>query len=584
MIAHSMDLRDYQRTFCDNVLSQFEIGSRSTLGILPTGCGKTVCFSTIARDWKEGRVLILAHREELIFQAADKIEAITGDRPEIEMADYRAARHGLLTASNVIVSSVQTQNSGKSCPVCSQLSCDFCQGEYHKCPQCSQQVLQCEICLGGIVRRMQRFDPEEFGLVIVDEGHHATADSYRRILAYYGRNPNLKVLLVTATPDRADEQAMGSVCDSVAFEYGILDAINDGWLVPIKQQWVTVDGLDLSKVKTTAGDLNQGELEAVMVDEENIHGIVSPTMEIAGDRATLVFTASVAQAELTKDVFNRHRSNSAICIHGGTDKDERRVLLERYSKGEFQYLCGCGVFLEGFDEPRIQVIAMARPTKSRSLYAQAIGRGTRPIYPPREATREERKAAILASPKPEMLVLDFVGNSGRHKLISTADILGDALPDEFVERAVKLAQSKGKPVDMLTEFEDLEKIVEDEKRKKIVAHAKFSAQSMDPFDIFDLTPPREPGWHQGRKPTDKQIECLERWGVPTKELSFVQASKLMDTMIKRRKENLASFKQIKVLRKYGVDASNWEFTRASGHIDKIAKNGWKPVPVEAAPF
>ena len=124
MIAHSMALRDYQQGFCAGVHEQFQKGNRSTLGILPTGCGKTVCFSTIARDWQDGRVLILAHREELIFQAADKIEAITGDRPEIEMADYRAARHGLLTASNVVVSSVQTQNSGRSCKICSQLSCD----------------------------------------------------------------------------------------------------------------------------------------------------------------------------------------------------------------------------------------------------------------------------------------------------------------------------------------------------------------------------------------------------------------------------------------------------------------------------
>lgn len=584
MIRPAMNLRDYQQAFVAGVHDQFQKGSRSTLGILPTGCGKTVCFSTIARDWTEGRVLILAHREELIFQAANKIEAITGDRPEIEMADYRASRHGLLTASNVIVSSVQTQNSGRQCPICSQLSCDYCKGEYQSCPTCSVQCLQCEECLGGIVRRMLRFDPMEFGLVIVDEAHHATADSYRRILAYYGRNPALRILGVTATPDRADEQAMGTVFDSIAYEYGILDAINNGWLVPIQQQWVTVENLDLSKVKTTAGDLNQGELEQVMIDEETIHGVVSPTIEIAGDRATLVFAASVQHAELTADVFNRHKPNSAICIHGETPKEQRRELLERYSKGEYQYLCGCGVFLEGFDEPRIEVIAMARPTKSRPLYAQAIGRGTRPIYPPMELTPEERRAGIAASPKPHMLVLDFVGNSGRHKLISTADILGDALPDEFVDRAVKLAQSKGKPVNMTEQFEELEKVIEAEKRKKIKADAKYHAQSMDPFDIFDITPPREPGWHKGRKPTEGQLEYLERKGVPTKELSFCQASKLIETMKQRHAENLCTFKQVKIIRRYGIDASNWEFSRASAYIDQLAKNNWKPLPVEAAPF
>jgi hypothetical protein len=217
--------RPYQQEAYSNAMADLNGKSQSSLVVMPTGTGKTVLFGLIARDWPNGKVLVVAHREELIFQAADKIEQICGDRPDIEMADLRAGQNEIWTNSHVVITSVQTMSRE---------------------------------------RRQSRFKPEEFGLVIIDEAHHAVATTYKKVLDYFGQNPNLKILGVTATPDRADEEALGQVFESVAYDYQIPNAVHDGWLVPIDQQFVYVEGLDLSACKTTAGDLNSGDLARIM--------------------------------------------------------------------------------------------------------------------------------------------------------------------------------------------------------------------------------------------------------------------------------------------------------------------------------
>lgn len=555
-----MKLRDYQVRFYDSVMHELET-VQSTLAVAATGTGKTVSFGHIAKDWKRGRVLVMAHREELIMQNRDKITAITGDVPDMEMGEFRAARHGLLSPSNVIVTSVQTQNAGRKC------SCMF----------------GCDLCFDGHTRRMTRFDPEDFGLLIIDEAHHSTSPSYRRVIDYYRQNTRLKVLGVTATPDRHDEAALGQVFESVAFEYSINEAIEDGWLVPIHQEWVEVEGLDFSHISTRGGDLAPGELAAVMEEEQRIQGVTTPTIEIAGDRATLVFGASVAHAEKMAEIFNRHKPNCAICIHGKTPKDDRRRLLKEYSQGGYQFLTGCGVFLEGFDEPRIEVVACARPTKSRTVYAQIIGRGTRPIVPPdNSVSAEQRRESIGNSSKPFLTVLDFVGNSGRHKLISTADILGGTYEQVVIDAAVKRAKSKGGQSDMTAELIEAQKSadeLEKQRRQKVIAKAKYTKTLISPFDLFDVKPSRERGWHKGKRPTSGQKKALRNFGVDDQSvarMSFWDASKMIDTLIKRIDGQKCSFKQARLLERYGqsVDVS---FSEASAIIDRIAKNDWKPV-------
>ncbi len=575
-----LQLRDYQQGAVDATITAI-LNKQSPLCVLPTGTGKTVIFGHTAKrtveHFEEKRILVIAHREELIFQARDKIESVTGWTPEIEMADMKAS-NGSFWKAKCVVASVQTLNSGRRCS-CRERTDDTVGGHITGCP----------LCIGGIVRRMQKFDPNDFCLVITDEAHHATAESYGRIYEYFRQNPECRFMGVTATPDRADEAALGKIFDTVAYEYELPQAISDGWLVPISQEYVQCDDIDFSQVRTTAGDLNGADLESIMLEEEAVHQVVTPTIEIAGDRTVLFFASSVAHAEIMASVLNRHKERSALCITGTTPTDMRRAALKSFARGNYQYLCGCGVFLEGFDEPRIDVVAMARPTKSRALYAQAIGRGTRPILPPRGATPEERRAEISGSKKPGLLVLDFVGNSGRHKLISTADILGGNYDDAVVDLAVANARKEGGQRDMSEELanaaEELRQRLIDEKRRKIKANgSKYSRQEVSAFDVFDLVPQRERGWNAGKSPTAKQLETLVKFGVSEKEIasmSIGKASQLLGELIRRRQANLCSYKQAKLLQRFGqpVDVG---FAEAGRLIDAIARNGWRPIPVASA--
>jgi superfamily II DNA or RNA helicase len=280
-----MKLRPYQLQASQAIMASWQQYD-TALAVMPTGTGKTVLFSDVIRRVFPRKALVLAHRAELIHQAKDKIQRVTGYRVEVEMAALRADLHaGLFASPQVIVSSIQTQAAGGD---------------------------------GG--GRMAKFDPMMFGVLIIDESHHATAKSYRRVIDYYRQNPRLKVLGVTATPDRADEEALGQVFEHVAFDYEILDAIRDGWLVPIDQQTVEIEGLDFSNIRTTAGDLNGADLAAVMEAEKPLHGIADATMHIAGDRRTLVFAASVHQAEMLSDIFNRHKPGCSGWVCGKTDK------------------------------------------------------------------------------------------------------------------------------------------------------------------------------------------------------------------------------------------------------------------------
>jgi superfamily II DNA or RNA helicase len=504
-----------------------------------------VIFTSVIERWQHGRMIVMAHRDELIGQAKDKIQRFTGIECDVEMGDARADQCGFYQRAPVLVTSVQTMSRP---------------------------------------RRMERFHPEDFGLLIIDEAHHATASTYQAVINYYRQNPALKVLGVTATPDRADETALGQVFKTVAYEYQIVQAIDDGWLVPIEQQFVQVEGLDLSEIKTTAGDLNQGQLAAVLEQEKVLHGYAWPTIELSQGEQTLMFTASVDQAEKMADIFNRHTSGSAEWICGDAVKcpmDHRREVLKRFSNGDFQFLVNCGVLLEGYDEPRIKCVAVARPTKSRSLYAQIIGRGTRPLSGLVDGLGDPiaRRSAIATSEKPSLLVLDFVGNSGRHKLIHTGNILGGNYPDDVVAEATRAVQgksTKGERADMLAELRAAEERKREAARKRaqVAVKAKFQSARIDPFALWDILPKREPGWFKGKKPTQKQLDFLAKAGVPTDDLSFCQASQIIDKAIDRRKKNLCTFKQSKLLAKHGFP-TEVTFTEASAIIDRIAKSGWK---------
>jgi len=544
-----MQLRDYQRRAIDGLKEQLQEND-STLIVMPTGTGKTIVFAEAVRLAKK-RALVIAHRDILVHQAAEKIELFTGERPAIEMADLRSNEQSFFNRSKVVVASVQTLNAGM------------------------------------FARRMERFKPDDFSLLVIDECHHACAPSYRRVIDWF-INGGCKVVGVSATPDRADEQALGQIFESVSFKYEISNAIDDGWLVPLDVHRVYVKSLDFSECRKIANDFNQGDLGAVMEQEKNLHGVVVPTMEIAGDKKTLVFATRVAHAERMAEIINRTKPGSAAMIDGRMSKDLRQKILREYIRGNLQYLVNVGIATEGFDVPGIACVSMARPTCSRALYAQCVGRGTRPLAGILDGIDdpELRQQAISSSDKPRLTVIDFVGNSGRHSLMSSQDVLGgkhvDWIDHGFPER---------KPLDTYfpeeedgdetreydDEYEEKNEQLQREaqlRRNQIRAKVNYETRSSNPFQILAVQPKRFTDWYK-RRLSERQLTVLRRSGIEPNEHNPAEQCALFDNVVKRRKEGLCTFKQAKLLSKFGIDASGLTFKEASLEIDRLSSNGWK---------
>lgn len=541
-----MKLRPYQLDCVDLVFKAWQ-EFNSTLIVEPTGCGKTTIFTEIARQMQPKRVLVLVHREELLNQAKDRLWEQAGIHCDIEMGALRA-NQGYFNKAPGVIATVQSMYSGN----------------------------------GGL-GRMAHFKPNDFGLLICDEAHHYVSPAYRKVIDYFRNNHALKVLGVTATPDRADEAALGQIFESVAHDYEILDAIHDGWLVPVDQQMVEVEGLDFSSMRTTAGDLNGADLAEIMEREQVLQGVASASMQIIGDRRTLAFTSSVKHAEMLSNIFNRHKPNSSDWICGKTPRDVRAYKLKAFKSGEVQIMVNCGVLTEGFDCPEVECIIQARPTKSRCLYAQIIGRSLRPLpglVDPFELP-DERKNAIAGSEKKSALIIDFVGNAGRHKLMSSADILGGNVSQEAVDNAVKSAKQAGGAVRMNELLDDeqakieraaaaeLKRQEEIAARAKLVAKSQFTTIVVNAFEKYDITPKKANPWDERFPLSPKQIDVLKRDGVDINGMSMTHKKQLFQKIIKT-----ASEPQKKVLRRAGYDVSTIDRSGASKIIDALAKNGW----------
>ncbi|WP_231740872.1 DEAD/DEAH box helicase [Thalassoglobus neptunius] len=503
-------LRCYQEDSKVAIFREFDSGVQTTLLVLPTGTGKSVVFSAVIEEEANsgGRILVLAHRRELIDQAIGHAKAV-GHFAGKEMGTSYANRQ------RVICSSVQTLNGKRDCRCCDGKECERCGGR-------------------GKIWRMERFDPFEFSLLIIDEAHHATATTYRRVIQHFTKNPNCKVLGVTATPRRADKVGMHNVFESCAYQMDLKTAIDQGWLCPIRQTFVQVAGLSLENVKTKAGgDLSDSGVERAFLgdtdeeQEERLHAVAGPLVEIAQGRQTILFASGIIHAINLTAALNAYDKVTAECVIESTDNDERKAIVDRYNSKETQILVGCEVFTEGFDAPGTEIVANARPTKSESRYLQRIGRGTRTLPGVVDGldTAEERRAAIAASAKPYALVIDFVGDSGRHKIISTGDVLsGEDVFEEDLLAAIEYAKESKSAEDMEELIEKMkqareerEKRKEEARQKRLSTKTKAKDLDYDSTDIdlfggegFDPFKDYEPQWDQA---TQKQVDFLMKLGV-----------------------------------------------------------------------
>lgn len=541
VLTSSVILRPYQSQQKTSILDLWII-HQSVLLVSSVGSGKTTTFCSIVTDRIEnGRALILAHRTELVDQAIARLKLFGIDAAR-DQADERA-EHGRW-AKDVIVGTTQT-----------------------------------------VAARLTNYDPFDFTTVVIDESHHAVAKTYQRIIQHFRQNPECKILGVTGTPDRSDEAALGQIFDVVAEPvYGIEKAVSDGWLVKPLQQMIEIEGLDLSRVRTTAGDLNAGDLSEILEKEEICQGIVSGILQNVGDMRTLVFAATVREAELLCEIFNRHTQHSAGWVCGKTPDDERRKTFKEFEHGEIQFFVNVGIATEGTDMPHVQCVANARMTKSRALYEQISGRALR-TYPgcvDGLETKEERLQSILASPKPSALLLDFVGNSGKHKLMTVADILGGEITDEVLKLVNARIRKKGKPADVAEEIEKVKQELERKKLKRdaekarrqgLVADARYSTREVNAFDGADRFQQRR-AWDA---PTENQCYFLRSRGHQHPEkYSKKQAS----AIISKLKSDPAIANQLtpkmrNILQRYNYDPDNMTFAEAKQEIDALAKNGWR---------
>jgi superfamily II DNA or RNA helicase len=529
-------LRWYQREAIEGVKRELQV-NRSTLLVMATGTGKTRCFSQLIKEWDQGPVLVLAHREELIQQAKASLEAIVGDYVDVERAEDKSSFR-----SRYVVGSIDSVRQKK---------------------------------------RLERMGHNRFSLIVPDEAHHSVSASYQKVLDWFAP---AKVCGVTATPDRSDEAALGQVYDSVAYVYDIEQAIDDGFLVPLEGRHVDVQNVDLSHVKKSAGDLQAGELDDVMV--QAVAGIVHEVLRLYPDRQGLAFFPGVKSAELAAQAFNEKIPGCASWVSGETPPELRAEIVRDFKAGRIRYLCNCQVFLEGFDAPATSLLIDGAPTLSRARYAQKVGRVTRSIvdfFPLRRREQSaERRALIAASTKPFGTILDFVANSGKHDLVTPEDLLGGSYSDEEVALAKK-ARKKGGGGDVKAELEkaraELKRLASAARQAKVTAKVR----EFDPFRAFGLSVSESKRYENGYgKPAPSWLkDALLRKGVEPTEVAKLggrAAFQLHGELKRRSKENLCTLKQSKILMKYGVDPQAVTFSQATEAIDYVAKSGWKPDP------
>ena len=523
-----MELRPYQIAACEAIHRQWRSGIRKTLLILPTGTGKTIVFARVIADLvgRGERVLILAHREELLAQAADKLRRATGLGAALE----KAGASSLDSWFNVTCGSVQTLQNGN---------------------------------------RLQRFDRRHFSTIIVDEAHHAVSASYRRVIDYFDQ---ARVLGVTATADRGDRRNLGELFETIAYEYTLPAAVRDGYLCPLRALTLPLN-IELAGVKVAQGDFQAAALGSAL--DPYLEQIAEMMLEHCRTRRTVVFLPLIA----TSRKFCRillEKGLSAREVNG--ESADREEVLDDFHNGRFQVLCNSMLLTEGWDEPAVDCIVCLRPTKVRALYAQMIGRGTR-LHPGKKELlildflwHTERHELC----RPASLVCANAELSGR---------VAEILAEESQKNALNLLDAVGEAENtaQIEREETLRRMLEEQRqrRRRLVDPLQFemsignaAGYEPDPMDLRQQAPP-----------SAAQLALLEKAGIFPDEVTCAgQAVKLLDTLRKRRMEGLSTPKQIRCLERYGFrQVGEWTFEAAMKLINRIAANRWT-VPAGIVPL
>ena len=525
-MAETQTLRPYQQQARERIHAEWENGHTRTLLVLPTGTGKTIVFASVAADQVRAgdRVLILAHRGELLEQAADKLQRSTGLVSAVEKADATC----LNTWFRVVVGSVQTLQR---------------------------------------TARLERFPHDYFGTIIIDEAHHAITDGYRRILDHFD---HARVLGVTATPDRGDMRNLGEVFDSLAFEYKLTDAIKEGYLCRIMAQTIPLK-LDISSVTMSGGDYAVGDLGTAL--DPYLEQIAAEMAQRCKGRKTVVFLPLIKTSQKFRDLLNSHGFRAAEVNGQSTDRKEA---LADFDAGKYNVLCNSMLLTEGWDCPSVDCVVVLRPTKVRSLYSQMVGRGTR--LSPGKSDLLLLDFLWMTDKHELCRPADLVCEDRAVARQMTENLAQTGCPEDIEEAAVQASE------DVVAQREEaLAKQLEEQRRKKakLVDPLQYE-MSIQAEDLAGYVPAF--GWEAG-PPTEQQAAALEKLGIlPDAVESAGKASLLLDRLHKRRDEGLTTPKQIRCLEKYGFQhVGRWSFEQAKHMIDRIAASGWRGVPKGVTP-
>lgn len=518
-------LRPYQEEAKNAIFNEWQNDHKKTLLVLPTGCGKTIVFAKVTEDCvRQGkRVLILAHRGELLEQAADKIAKSTG----LGCATEKAEETCMGSWFRIVVGSVQTMMREK---------------------------------------RLKRFDPEFFNTIIIDEAHHCISDSYQKVLQHF---PNANVLGVTATPDRGDMKNLGQYFESLAYEYTLPKAIKEGYLSPIKALTIPLK-LDLTGVGIQTGDFKASDLGSVL--DPYLEQIATEMEQHCRDRKTVVFLPLIKTSQKFRDILLEHGFRAAE-VNGNSS--DRAQILEDFDKGRYNVLCNSMLLTEGWDCPSVDCIIVLRPTKIRSLYSQMVGRGTRLC---------EGKDHLLLLDflwhterhelcHPASLICENKEVADQ----MTKNIEEAGCPVDIEEAETKASE------DVVAQREEAlaKQLAEMKRRKRKLVDPLQFEMSIQAEDLTGYVPSF--GWEMG-PPTDRQKKTLEKLGIMPDEVECCgKAVKILDRLSKRRIAGLTTPKQIRFLEGKGFNhVGQWEFETARKLIDRIAANGWR-VPYDIDP-
>lgn len=536
-------LRPFQREDATAVLDKHR-DHQCVIGRAATGLGKAVEVAALAQHYSQfGRVMVLVDVKKLVRQLASTVKWYTGMSPGIEMGDEESHEGGFVAADRIVVSTVQTQYSGE-------------EGD----------------------ERYRKFDPSEFSALLLDECELFLAPKARSVVEWYKANPSLRVFGCTATPLRTDGVAMANLFTEKAFDRDILWGIDEGWLVPARQAFVRVS-VDFSSLKLRENeegemDYSEKDIAARIENEKTQIELAKGIVKVAEGRTSIVVCPTVETAKAVAHYIDAEKPGSARSIYGEMPDNEKDDTFAAFDRCEFQFLVSVMMLTKGFDHDRVSAVFMCRKTKSKRLYTQVLGRGTRPLKGIIEGldSADLRRNAITSSAKPNMLMVNMVGIDDAVRDVTIVDILGKPSCGTVADRAKELmAEDETLSMeDAVTQAEEdtelereaalaLAEIAEQQLSNVAESEEKRQRQRVrvDAHVDIEYSDDLRVGGHalmtEDRIP-ERTLETLRRNKVPDSlisKLSVAEAKNLSGTIMYRHKAKLCSYAQGSLLKRWG---------------------------------